>query len=164
MDLIRRLKRVTLSMYDLEAAEAFAEEVLSDQETNRSELVSAALDLALRISYCRPFTRNRTGKNNDFDSRLTSDCTSSYSAEEQALHEEVYNSRNQIYAHSDPEPYELDVGVTGEGGAVYGHSHNPVRLLSLRKVEQLHAMSRKLRQCLMHERHHIAEQLGPGEY
>ncbi len=115
-DLIRRLKRVTLSMYDLEAAESFAEEILSDREAVRSEVVSAALDLALRISYSRPFTGNRTGKNKDFDSRLTSDCTSTYSADEQALHEEVYASRNQIYAHSDPEPYDLEVGVIGEGG------------------------------------------------
>ena len=163
--LIRRLKRVTLSIYDLERAEVFATEILNQESRSTdTEVVDEALDLALRVSYSRPFSGNRTGSDNDFDRDLESSDLSIYTPSERELHNEVLQSRNQFYTHSDPDPYKLVVGVSEGGVVISGGSNDPIRSLMRGDVRRLKSMMEKLSDHLLNERHRLGEKIGPGKY
>ena len=164
---VRRLKRIIISLWDLERAASYAEQILSDyaNESGETSEKHFALDLALRVSYSRPFSRNRRGEDGDVAPRLYEydqpppvydDC-------EISLHEEVYDSRNEVYAHSDPKSYDLDVWVKQNGISTLSETPH-LRTLSRQEIDMLKKMIAKLHKHLRHEKHDIAEELESGEY
>jgi hypothetical protein len=103
--------RLHITQEDLAQASRFGRLILSldsdtEKEDQNSRLIRQALDIALVVSYCRPFTlfRSKEGKR---ESRLPESLLAVLSNEERSIHESLLNQRNQEYAHSDASQIEV---------------------------------------------------------
>jgi len=106
-------KRLVLSMPDLRDAGTFVHRLLG-----RGSFVGApeldatarkALQIALVVSYSRPFSTNR--KAADVQSTLPPQFVECLSESQRALHSRLRTLRDQEFAHSDPGPADLRVSV-----------------------------------------------------
>src|SRR5690349_20611895 len=87
--------RLHITQEDLAQASRFGRLILTlgsdvEEEDQNSRLMRQALDIALTVSYCRPFTlsRNKEGKR---ESRLPEDLLGVLSPEERSIHESLLN-------------------------------------------------------------------------
>jgi hypothetical protein len=102
------LERFYLIVGDLRDARKFADYILTrhlhDKRTPTWQLIHQAFNLAMVVSYCRPFMRNLEGPDRDAreiaDSPLWFDAWSRFDRQRFALHKEILRQRNNIFAHS----------------------------------------------------------------
>lgn len=145
--------RLHITQEDLAQASRFGRLILSldfdiEKEDQDSRLIRQALDIALIVSYCRPFTlfRNKEGKR---ESRLPESLLAVLSAEERRIHKSLLNRRNQEYAHSDSS--QITVRYYSWPLGILPISRNRFAPLPRPTVEQVVMMSDKLYLKLVEE-------------
>lgn len=161
---IRRLKRITLSIYDFDKAIEYGQQLgllLADPGFN--PVLREALEMSMRVSYIRPFSGNNTGAAGDHDRNLSQEWITALDTTQQQLHNELKTSRHQIYAHSDPDSYNLEVEVHSSD-LVSATTTDPFIPFSAAEIKSVVQLCNLLRSRLYNERHSIAELLGPGIY
>lgn len=102
------LERFHLIVGDLKEARKYSDYILTrrlhDKRTPTWQLIHQAFNLAMVVSYCRPFVRNLEGP--DRDTRAYSDSPIWYETRELldrqqfALHKEILRQRHNVFAHS----------------------------------------------------------------
>lgn len=107
------LKRLVISHQDLDHARRYAELIidmgLHNSEKERDRYLHRGLNVALVVSYWRPFSDNEGSA--DTHPKLPDRFISGYSKAERALHKEACNLRNKAFAHSDAEAHGVLVHV-----------------------------------------------------
>ena len=100
------LERFHLIVGDLRLAQKFANYILSrkfhGKKGDRTQLVHRAFNLSMIVSYCRPFARNREGSGREAvaDSPIWNLAWPLLGKQRVALHREIIDQRNNIFAHS----------------------------------------------------------------
>jgi hypothetical protein len=104
--------RLYITQEDLSQASRFGHLILKRGSHEGAEddpdirLVSQALDIALIVSYSRPFTLF-LGKNKRKEPMLPESLLAVLDKEERILHDDLLNRRNKEYAHSDASQIEV---------------------------------------------------------
>jgi hypothetical protein len=102
------LERFHLIVGDLREARKFADYTLTrhlhDKRTPTWQLIHRAFNLAMVVSYCRPFMRNLEGPDRDTreiaDSPIWWDAKPLLDKQRFELHKGILRQRNNIFAHS----------------------------------------------------------------
>ncbi len=100
------LERFYLIVGDLRDARRFADYILTrrlhEKPTDTKQLIHRAFNLAMIVSYCRPFMRNLEGPaaEREFGYSPIWHHAKPLLKERFALHRELLRQRNYIYAHS----------------------------------------------------------------
>ena len=113
-------KRLLLSLRDLEEAGSFVLR-LRDADSPLDGVARKAIQIALIVSYCRPFTKN---KGPGVSKTLPSEFIERLEPEQQALHSRLKDLRDQEFAHSDGGPADIQVTVAQrpDGTALASHA------------------------------------------
>lgn len=119
----RTLRRLVIAEGDLFQALRFAEMILgyegtgvdSEEEGLKCKDIVTALNIALVVSYSRPFLQSKTGPKNSAISRLPGKILRCLSEDQKNLHKQVLQRRNQEYAHSDADSYSPIISNTDFG-------------------------------------------------
>ncbi|MFI5398355.1 MAG: hypothetical protein ACHQ9S_22690 [Candidatus Binatia bacterium] len=160
-------KRLIISDGDLDHAGWFADIILNrhlhsctDEE---SKYLHRGLNLALVVTYCRPFSGNKCS--NDTTGDLPGRYLRDFSKEERALHSHLLKMRNCDHAHSTAAGHAVEVTVDarGAGPVAWAISRNAYVPLPREDTERLRGMITKLIQHVMDEHIRIQRLLAPGE-
>ena len=100
---IRVLPRVRVDRIDLIGARKFAVHILAKEwSTKTTSLVHDAFNIALIVSYAKPFSVSRDlEERNEFRLDEQVEITDVLNEEERRLHDRVKELRNKSFAHSD---------------------------------------------------------------
>jgi hypothetical protein len=104
-------------------------------------LILQALDIAMIVAYCRPFTRS-FDKRGRLEERLPPHLLDIFTAEESELHDQLLGRRNQEYAHSDASKRDLRYQPWSFGVMLF--MRNSFAPWPMERVSQIVAMSEKL--------------------
>jgi hypothetical protein len=106
---IRVLPRVRVDRIDLIGARKFAVHILTKEWSNkRTNLVHDAFNIALIVSYAKPFSvRRDLEERNEFRLDEQVEITDVLNEEERTLHDRVKELRNKSFAHSAARPVLL---------------------------------------------------------
>jgi hypothetical protein len=116
--LVRELRRLRLAQSDMAQAATAAEALKEEREES---IFGRVLETACAVIYARPFTSNNVG-------RLGEEWAPT-DPQERALHDELCQKRDQVYAHSDETPMRdvVDIGASiGKDHPVYAEQWHPV--------------------------------------
>ena len=113
------LDRLALSHSDLtlavECSRYLKEHGLLGSATDGgNHLFAVALQHALIVSYCRPFTQRRDRKGRREEHDYLADYLRSFSAREKGLHHRLLSLRDQVVGHSDASRSEASIRVDRE--------------------------------------------------
>jgi hypothetical protein len=103
-------RRMVLSHFDFEETRDFLDRlhpIRDDVERVQADAVRAALMTSLLVSYWRPFSASDA--DGQTARRLPSELLQGLSLEQRQLHDKIGVLRNKQFAHTDPEPAELEV-------------------------------------------------------
>lgn len=155
---LRQFHRVLMSYLDFQQAFLISCDVLEADLHSRypgeNRILLQALNCAMIVAYCRPFSSNDPGsapKIPDLPDRFLKIFTE----EERELHEVVMSDRNTVLAHSDSRPWQMEpqvLRVRGKNTLVLPQ-HNDVRApLTKEGTELFNGMCRKLMEAVFDER------------
>ena len=135
-------------------------ERLKGTRRHRTEMLWEALNCAMVIAYCRPFSGNdrRSGRVPDLPHRFIKRLT----IKERELHHAAMDSRNTLFAHSDSEAWNLRPFFleTAPGRSMLVPLHTDTRAPVVREVvQQLHDMCIKLMDFVFEERVRLETEL-----
>lgn len=160
-------KRLVISHWDLQHAQRFAELILNRNLLDSSDAMDKdllhALNTALIVAYCRPFSENVHTSNTR--AMLPDSYLRDFSYSEKALHKHVYYLRNKGMAHSDSEAHGVRVIVNDLAGTKIATptGWDPHVPLSKTALEMLLRMAEKLIAKISEERLRIQSLLPTGE-
>jgi hypothetical protein len=159
-------KRLLLSIRDLEDAGGF---VLRLREADGAgspldAVARKALQIALVVSYCRPFSIN---KGLGVSKTLPAEFVGRLTPEQQALHWRLKALRDQEFAHSDGGPADIQVSVSqrADGTPLASHAKAVSSAKAVYDSDELTGIEglidRVLEMCIA-ERDRIQALLAPG--
>ncbi len=162
----RQYQRVLMSYIDFNQAQAITlmilEMKLHEKYPRENRILLEALNLAMIIAYCRPFSGNDAGgafRVPDLPGRFLKDL----SAEEREIHDVAMEDRNSVLAHSDSEAWQMTphyVKLPSREILVPAHRgvHRP---LLLEPTIRLSRLAEKMREACFRERVRLEEELKP---
>lgn len=163
---LRQFQRALISYLDFEQAAAIAALILSKEfhktYPRENRVLLEALNCAMIVAYCRPFSGNdaRGGsKSPDLPGRFLRDL----SVEEREIHNCVIADRNQVFAHSDSEAWNmrpLYLNLAGRKTLVPAH-HGVHRPLTLDATRRFHCLAARLQEAVFAEREGLEAELRP---
>jgi hypothetical protein len=104
----RLYKRLILTFEDLQQAKSFASALLSPLPTEKA--VRDALEIAMIVSYWRPFSNNKGSK--DAKKTLpTKNFLMDFNDDNHKAHSRIKDLRNTVMAHSDSNAYGIHVST-----------------------------------------------------
>jgi hypothetical protein len=110
---IRLFRRLVISGKDLDHARRYAQLILTrklhDSSEEDDKTIHRGLNLALVVSYWRPFTKNQGSA--ETLPGLPRKFLKAYSPDERKLHAEIGRLRNRGFAHSDGDAHGVRVQV-----------------------------------------------------
>lgn len=119
----RALRRLVIAQADLLQAAKFAQLILTQPEVvaederealNRKDMATA-LSIAMVVAYSRPFLTSKTGRLNTSTPRLPDKIVRGLAPEQETLHRQLVQQRNQEFAHSDADAYSPQISNTAFG-------------------------------------------------
>jgi hypothetical protein len=161
----RYFKRLLLADRDFRRAEEFVQEMLKrrlfENLTVQREVEAYAFQTALIVSYCRPFSDNKSGAKRDVLPRISDKVfLSDLETPEKETHSLLIDLRNQIYAHSDPDAFEVQV-KRGQASWV-GEINVPYWVFTEEQLDLVLSIIQKHRQLGFLERSRLLEKIEPG--
>lgn len=156
---LRQFHRLLISHLDFEQAFLISSHVLEADLPSRypreTRILLQALNCAMIVAYCRPFSGNDPGaapKIPDLPDRFLKIFTE----KERELHKVVMTDRNAVLAHSDSRAWEMEpqvLRVRGKKDTLVLPQHNDVRApLTKEATELFNGMCRKLTEAVFDER------------
>lgn len=169
---LKLLSRLLISYNDFHHASRIAGYILEHRlhdkvdrlhglRRSRIKLVWEALNSAMIVAYCRPFSGNDRGRT-DTLSTLPGRFVKGLSPDELEVHETAINDRNQLLAHSDSEAWNMSpFFLKGESGKpMFIPLHTDVRApLVHDAVVVLQRLCRKLMDRIADERAALEKEL-----
>jgi hypothetical protein len=162
----RTFKRLLLSIRDLEEAGSFVLRLRkgSDAGAALDPVAQKALQIALVVSYCRPFSTNQGP---GVSKTLPPEVIKRLTPEQRALHSRLKALRDEEFAHSDGGPADIQVSVArrpdGTPLASHSKSVSSTRLVyELDELTRIEALIDKVLEICVAERDRIQELLVPG--
>lgn len=156
----RQFQRALISYVDFQQSVSIAELILGqnlhEEYPRENRILLEALNSAMIVAYCRPFSGNR-GEVPDLPERFIRDL----SDEEREIHEVAMDDRNRVLAHSDGGAWEITPGYL----ELHGHDlllpyHRGVHRPLLREpTERLRDLALRLREAVFTERVRLEEEL-----
>lgn len=154
-----------MSYVDFQQAAGIADYILSSglhERYPQDRFALQGLNCAMVIAYCRPFSGNdqrASLKVPDLPGRILQVLSS----EERSLHETLLEERHTMLAHSDsdawePQPHYIRIGSSEMLIPSFDYVHSP---LLPEVVEQVKAMSDKLREACFEERQRLEAEVKP---
>ena len=169
---LRLLDRLLISYIDFHHAARIASYIIDHQLQDkvnrlhgrrryRIRLLWEALNSAMIVAYCRPFSGNDRGRN-DTVARLPRRFLKGLSAGQLEIHETAMDDRNRLLAHSDSAAWAVSPYwfKTGTAKAMLAPSHRDARApLVHEAVVVLQSICGQLMDRIMDERTHLEEEL-----
>lgn len=163
---LRQFQRALISYLDFEQAAAIASPILSKElhktYPGENRVLLEALNCAMIVAYCRPFSGNDAGggsKLSDLPGRFLRDL----SVEEREIHGCVMADRNQAFAPSDSDAWDMRpryLNLAGRKTLVPLH-HGVHRPLTLDATRRFHRLAGRLREAVFAERERLEAELRP---
>jgi hypothetical protein len=144
-----QLRRIVISMQDLRDAEAYTQELLKIERRPEDEgrrILRRALQIALVISYGRPFTKSRSTGAPETTPDLPHGLLQPLIPEHKKLHRQLLTMRRTEYAHSDAASRSLhaqkvrDIGIS----ATLQMSRDPFTPMKSKRAEVILCLIRTL--------------------
>jgi hypothetical protein len=164
-------KRLHISLFDLGAAARFTARLAGVGSFANAPALDGTtregLQVALVISYARPFSGNR--RTSDVEPTLPAAFLSQLCERHRTLHGKLLSLRDQEFAHSDPVPADVKVWVSQRGD---GETHAaPVNSVSMTRAEitsdaltEIGELITALTRLCLEERNRIRRLLPVGEH
>jgi len=159
---INNLKRITLSLTDIQICLEYLEKILIFEE---NDIIYRALSEAIIISYVRPFSGYNKKHHPITD--LKKEFKKEFDKNETKIHDRVCHLRNEIIAHSDSKSYGVTLHVTEldtDCKMLIPIQRRIPLLLSNEDVKILKKCSLKIERYLFDEQVRIKNILPPGNY
>ncbi|MCK5804720.1 MAG: hypothetical protein KAI66_17915 [Lentisphaeria bacterium] len=159
-----QFKRLVISHFDLSDAGGYADLIINRNlhgaRGKEDRLLLRGLNLALIVSYWRPFSGNR--ESSDTKGRLKG-YKEVLTEAEGRLHRRIGNLRNQDHAHSDPLAHSVKVAVLDLNGEALAMpiGRNTSVPIGRENTLQLRAMIEKLLDWISNELLKIQKRLPP---
>jgi len=156
---LQLLTRALMSYIDFQQAAAIASIILSenlhDNYPRENRIKLEALNAAMVVAYCRPFSGNKGIP--DLPNRFTRGLT----AEEKEMHDALMVDRNQVIAHSDSEAWNMRPHCLNvNGNQILDPLHNGVHRPFLREpTERISLLAGKQRERCFEIRERLEKEL-----
>jgi hypothetical protein len=153
---LRQFHRVLISYLDFEQAHHISSHMLQinvHERYQENQIVLQALNCAMIVAYCRPFSGNDPFKDRKIPD-LPGRFLKIFTEEERKLHEVVMSDRNTVLAHSDSSAWEIEpVVVRLRGRGLLFPQHKDVRApLTKERTVLFNGMCGKLMEAIFEER------------
>lgn len=160
---IRLFHRLLISYNDFKHAGQVAGHILTnnlhERSRGESQLLLEALNCAMIVAYCRPFSGNDPGPARIPD--LPGRFLGLLSQEEKAVHAIAMDDRNTVLAHSDAEAWNMrpQVYIIKGRKILVPMSHDTRVPLTREATETLGTMAAKLMEAVFEERRRLESEL-----